>query len=353
MFTYFIIVKPLGLLYGSAGRFLSPENLVGRSGTSFPPSAATLSGVFAAHYKGDRSILDELCLAGPFWAWDEQKRNFYVPTPFNCLVKDGKIKHLLYWHEDKKKWLLPDGGNTPHEKFESGTWIAIKDWTNLNSKPEVTKPPWEFLPHLHPQLKEDERRVDFTEDAEAKSLFLENSVQLHPEACLVYLSNLALPSGCYRFGGEGHIVDIHSQKIKGPAKSLLTENIDRSFATITPAIWGSNRLSYRAPIKGKDDSYQFVWFKGRTSQDILPILTERPLPLRHRLGNSKNQGKNDPKMLSRGRYAVPPGTVYIADEALNKPWHAWEEKLFPKEGYCYKRWGFGLSLPLVMSGQKA
>jgi hypothetical protein len=47
-FTHLIIIEPLGLLYGSAGRFLSPENLVGRSGTNFPPSAATLSGLFAA-----------------------------------------------------------------------------------------------------------------------------------------------------------------------------------------------------------------------------------------------------------------------------------------------------------------
>lgn len=33
-FQYLIIIKPLGFLYGSAGRFLSPDNLVGRSGTS-------------------------------------------------------------------------------------------------------------------------------------------------------------------------------------------------------------------------------------------------------------------------------------------------------------------------------
>ena len=50
MFKHLIAIEPLGLLYGSAGRFLSPENLVGRSGTQFPPSAATLSGVFASQY---------------------------------------------------------------------------------------------------------------------------------------------------------------------------------------------------------------------------------------------------------------------------------------------------------------
>jgi CRISPR-associated protein Cmr3 len=37
MFKYLISIEPLGLLYGSAGGFLSPESLVGRSGESFPP----------------------------------------------------------------------------------------------------------------------------------------------------------------------------------------------------------------------------------------------------------------------------------------------------------------------------
>jgi hypothetical protein len=36
MFQHLIALEPLGLLYGSAGRFLSPDNLVGRSGTQFP-----------------------------------------------------------------------------------------------------------------------------------------------------------------------------------------------------------------------------------------------------------------------------------------------------------------------------
>jgi CRISPR-associated protein Cmr3 len=65
-FEYLIVIEPLGLLYGSAGRFLSPENLVGRSGTSFPPSAATLSGLYAA--TSSSTELESLQLAGPFWA---------------------------------------------------------------------------------------------------------------------------------------------------------------------------------------------------------------------------------------------------------------------------------------------
>jgi CRISPR-associated protein Cmr3 len=44
-FTHLLQITPLGLLYGSAGGFLSPENLVGRSGNKFPPSSATVSGL--------------------------------------------------------------------------------------------------------------------------------------------------------------------------------------------------------------------------------------------------------------------------------------------------------------------
>jgi CRISPR-associated protein Cmr3 len=46
-FTHLLQITPLGLLYGSAGGFLSPENLVGRSGNKFPPSSATISGLYA------------------------------------------------------------------------------------------------------------------------------------------------------------------------------------------------------------------------------------------------------------------------------------------------------------------
>jgi CRISPR-associated protein Cmr3 len=82
-FEYLIIIEPLGFLYGSAGRFLSPENLVGRAGTSFPPSAATVSGILAANHDKDTSY--ELQIAGPFWGKTDEVRknqNFFVPTPF-------------------------------------------------------------------------------------------------------------------------------------------------------------------------------------------------------------------------------------------------------------------------------
>jgi CRISPR-associated protein Cmr3 len=103
MFQYLIVIEPLGLLYGSAGRFLSPENLVGRSGVSFPPSAATLSGLFASAYQEDMKFdqLQSLQLAGPFWGKSDKPQNFHVPTPFNCLVKlnpPTSGQTVTHWH---------------------------------------------------------------------------------------------------------------------------------------------------------------------------------------------------------------------------------------------------------------
>ena len=51
MFNYLILIHPLGFMYGSAGGFLSPENLVGRSGSKFPPEATTLAGLFLLQIK--------------------------------------------------------------------------------------------------------------------------------------------------------------------------------------------------------------------------------------------------------------------------------------------------------------
>lgn len=379
VFKYLIVIEPLGVLYGSAGRFLSPENLVGRSGTSFPPSAASLSGLFAAaYYETNRNKLDTLQLAGPFWAKSAQPQNFYVPTPFNCLVLKGEksLKYQLSWYGNK--W-LDQCGKSPTGKFESGTWIAIQDWQQLkspdwNSPPPVEKPPWKPLPQLHPQLSEDERRVkieQLDDGSERGSLFLENAMQLDPDACLVYLSNTEIDPGWYRFGGEGHLVNVQCQEIKGSTiQSLLAEPLKRSFTLITPAVWGSNRLSYRESMVKKGNTWEPVWFESEDTDNqenkVRPILTERPTPLRYRLGNQRNQDNQDiqqphqPKLLSRGRYAVPAGSVYVLDkplsELLSKPpdrvaedwptWQDWPNEWFPQEGYSFKRWGCGLALSL-------
>ena len=377
-----IIIRPLGLLYGSAGRFLSPENLVGRSGVSFPPSAATLSGLFAYKFQNDKEKLDSLQLAGPFWAYDKENskderdkdkipENFYVPTPMHCLVGDRHIQHLMAWRNGEwqvcidGKWDKPPVG-----KFENNTWVAIYDWYKLQNphqnnpdKPEVKTVPWKFIPHLHPRLKHDERRVDETKDEQGNqqgSLFLENAVQLDPDTCLVYLSNTTIENGWYRFGGEGHMVEIECQDLGETAKQLLNQPLEKTFALITPAVWGSNRFSYRAPIL---DSQQedLSWY----GNPIDALLTKQPIPMRHRLGKRKKEQNQDeskessltqqqqqennlnkPGLLSRGRYAVVAGSVYVLNQPLGKAWKDWDEKWFPQEGYSFKRWGFGLALPI-------
>ncbi|MBN8564924.1 MAG: CRISPR-associated protein [Leptolyngbya sp. UWPOB_LEPTO1] len=334
-FQYLIAIEPLGLLYGSTGRFLSPENLVGRSGTQFPPSAATLSGLLAAHYSDRPNHLQDLQLAGAFWAWSENPQNFYVPTPFNYLVQQGEIVDRLVhngdqWHSEKTV-----------SKVDRETWIAIQDWENPT---QTHSNPWEYLPHLHPRLRQDERRVAV--DEEQGSLFLENAIQMHPEACLVYLSNTAIEDGWYRFGGEGHLVSVRCLSIAAETLEMLRQPVGSSFALITSAVWGSNRLSYRQPLSLENKDQQ-IW-------DVKALLTERPTPFRYRFGNRKDENNQDvhqphqPKLLSRGRYAVPAGSVYVLSHEL-LAWQDWELDWFPKEGVSLKRWGCGLALPLSIA----
>lgn len=369
-FNYLIIIQPLGFLYASAGRFLSPENLVGRSGTSFPPSAATVSGLFAASYSNNQEIQD-LCIAGPFWGKidevlsqtkiEELKQNFYVPTPSIYLVttmielktsgrRTGKISHKISWDTDQEGW-FDEEGKEASGKFNGGTWLAIAHWNNPT---EVEEPPWKSCPHLHPKLETDERRVIRKKEGEeqAGSLFLENAVQMDSDTCLVYLSNLKLEAGWYRFGGEGHLVEINCVELNQKHKNLLNKSVGNCFAIITPGVWGSNRLSYREPIqlnKGNPDrdkleeensDQQKVW-------EVETIYTERPFPFRYRLGNHNNHHQNQPKLLSRGRYAIPAGTVYVLKKPLTQPWIEWDINWFPQEGPSLKRWGCGLALPLT------
>jgi CRISPR-associated protein Cmr3 len=347
-FTHLIIIEPLGLLYGSAGRFLSPENLVGRSGTNFPPSAATLSGLFAASKK-DADIRD-LMLAGPFWGNVDElistEQNFFVPTPKNYLVKDGKIVDKLSWNKEKQAW-LNEKGESPTDKYESNTWLGINNWDNPE---EIQRNPWKFLAHLHPRLELDERHV-IRNYEEQGSLFLENSVQMDTGTCLVYLSNTKLEPGWYRFGGEGHMVDVRCEPIcsESAIALLLKKPVGNAFALITHAVWGSNRLSKREPVclEKRDRAFyepeepipetqeQKVW-------KLETLFTERPIPFRYRLG-----GTGDMKLLSRGRYAVPAGSVYVLEEAIDKPWQDWDVNWFPQEGPSLKRWGCGLALALA------
>jgi CRISPR-associated protein Cmr3 len=344
MLQYLIVIEPLGMLYGSAGRFLSPENLVGRSGAQFPPSAATVSGLFAAHYfPSQEATLKTLQVAGPFWAFtadpsDPSKtpQNFCVPTPLNCLVKldppngsgmrQGHVEHRLVWQPEvglePGRWVVPDG-QTPSGKPTPNTWLPIQQWHQPTT---VYATPWEFLPHLHPRLRSDERRVADPDDDQG-SLFLENSVQMHPDTCLVYLSNLPLESGWYRFGGEGHLVEVTCLEMNGENRARFNTPLGQVFALITPGVWGSNRFSLRYPA---------AW-----ETDCQTLLTERPVPWRYRMG-----GEGTTKRLSRGRYAVPAGSVYVMNRAF-APWHDWEDGWFPQEGPFLNRWGCGLALPIT------
>ncbi len=361
LFKYLIVIEPLGLLYGSAGKFLSPENLVGRSGSHFPPNTPTVSGLFAASY--DNKDIQNLMLAGPFWGkteeLSEEQQKFYVPTPRNYLVKDGKIEYKLTWkqytdkHGEELYGWRDEKNQAPNDKFESNTWLAIKQW---DEPQEVEKAPWKFLPHLHPRLELDERRV--VRDTEQGSLFLENSVQMEPGTCLVYLSNTKLNKGWYRFGGEGHMVDVRCVDITDEhIKNLLTKKVGKNFALITPAVWGSNRLSRREPICLQTARNENEEINEGTPWELEALFTARPIPFRYRLGNRENERSEEktnndkhscqpPKLLSRGRYAVPAGSVYVLKDEINKPWKDWDVDWFPQEGPSLKRWGCGFALPL-------
>ena len=172
---------------------------------------------------------------------------------------------------------------------------------------------------------------------------MENSVQLNPDACLIYLSNVAIHSGWYRFGGEGHLVDLRCEPMGENITTQLHQKLGQQFALITPAIWGSNRLSYRAPAIAKDD--QLMW--GDTK--IRALLTQRPQPTRHRFGQYPSvSDSKTAKILSRGRYSTPAGTVYVLENGLDQTWQE-QSALLPVEGVSFQRWGCGLALPLTQS----
>jgi CRISPR-associated protein Cmr3 len=312
MFEYLISINPLGFLYGSRGAFLSPENLVGRSGSAFPPLAPAISGLFA---QVEPDVLREsnFMVAGPFWAKSDDLQNFWVPTPYNLLVQGNKVMHQLIW--DGKEWKDKIAQKITG-KFTENTWLSIKQWKNPQT---VDQAPWHYIPHLHPRLAEKQRTVEADERG---SLFLENAVQLAPEVRLIYLSSHPLPTGWYRFGGEGHIVEMQSTPIAKELRKLFERPLGKSFALICCGIWGSNRQSKRFPD---------AWEHNKQA-----LLTARAIPFRYRLG-----GK-----LSRGHYAVPAGSVYVLHEPLSESWRQLDENIFPRSGYSYKRWGCSLALPL-------
>jgi CRISPR-associated protein Cmr3 len=374
---HIITISPLGMLYGSAGPFLSPENLVGRSGDRFPPSSTTVAGLYGATQWQGIDSLNNLYIVGPFWAKRDDIQNFYVPTPLNFRVHydtDSDQYHIVerwQWNENQG-WHLPS--KVKEKKVASNTWVSIKHWpqlqnsssatATLNISVTTTKDIWKYHPHLHPRLEEDQRRVpppsketpESDMPAQPGSLFLENGVQLNPDYCLIYLSSRKLDEGWYRFGGEGHLAEVECHEITDSnLQNLLSQPVGQCFSLLTPAVWGTQRLSYRFPVPSGNQSTQpqqpphpiptYIQSAQETPissfWNLKAIMTERPVPFRFRLGGEPGKTKR----LSRGRYGVPAGTVYQLAESLDS-WQDWQKEWFPEEGYSYKHWGCGFALPL-------
>jgi CRISPR-associated protein Cmr3 len=366
---YILTVSPLGMLYGSAGPFLSPENLVGRSGDRFPPNATTVAGLYGATQWKEKDDLNDLYIVGPFWAKQNDVENFYVPMPLNFRTTyDAEAEHYQaverwQWNEQQHEWQL--GSGTKEKKAVSNAWIAINNWPQLQHWPEngcapfvpieTTQKIWRYHPHLHPRLEDDQRRV-VPIDSDQGSLFLENGVQLDPDYCLVYLTSRKLDSGWYRFGGEGHLADIECHDIPKDStlQNLLSEPVGECFSLVTPAVWGTQRFSYRFPVpnRGSDEAESRIYKIPTHIQspqettvssfwELAALMTDRPIPFRFRLG-----GTGKTKRLSRGRYSVPAGTVYQLAQSLDSPWQQWQKEWFPLEGYSYQHWGCGFALPL-------
>lgn len=369
-FISLITVSPLGLMYGSSGGFLSLGNLVGRSNTKFPPDAATVAGLLLnanreQQFIDPQQLKRDLVIAGPFWAADRDKpARFYVPMPWHRVVsKDDSDEWELapksqaaqeaaisdgQWLLNQCQWQRRNKAVDP-----SYHWLSIDAWdVPANDLREqegaIAEVPWKYTPFLHPKIKPDERHV-----VDRDGLFLENAVQLKEDACLVYLTNIAHSdlspfAGWYRLGGEGHLVEIESRELSAKHKinRLLDEKIHHAFALITPGVWGSNKLSYRYP--------QASSFPKRD----LKLLTDKAIPYRYRIGQSQQEqeaGSNryNPKAtgrLSRGRYAVPAGSVYVFREPLGMSWWDFPEEWFPKEGFPLKHLGCGLCLPINLKG---
>jgi CRISPR-associated protein Cmr3 len=341
-FRYLISLEPLGLLYASSGRFLSAENLVGQAGEHFPPDSPAFAGLIAAQLP--RAEVRDLHTAGPFWCRGDA---LYLPAPLNLLQDKAvgssstrAVSARLVWQAsgDEKAaggW-SPASGKAPPTKPLRGGWVPLSEWGRQDQAgAQVHANPWKAVPHLHPRLRDDER-VSAQEDA----LFMELAVALDPGVCLSYLSSHEIPAGRYRFGGEGHLVELRSDPVPSELVNLLKQPLSGSFSLVTPGLWGGSRLSLREPlIHGQSGGVQPWHRHGRGPA----ILTDRPRPWRHRLGG----GLDGQSRLSRGRWAVPAGSCYHAPPGLDlPPWPDWPESWFPKEGFSFKQLGTGLALPL-------
>jgi CRISPR-associated protein Cmr3 len=368
-FRSLILISPLGLMYGSAGGFLSPENLVGRSNTKFPPDTAAIAGLLLnanreQQFTDPARLKQKLVIAGPFWANRDNPRQFYVPIPWHRVIAE---KEEDEWGLEKKakpsqsdaptasQWQLNQHQWTRQKPDlePAFSWQTIDAWDlptdEFREQAAMATVPWKSTPFLHPKIKPDERHV-----VDRDGLFLENAVQLPEDVCLVYLSNLDADEieafqGWYRLGGEGHFVEVETCALSKEHKinRLLRQKHHHAVALITPGVWGSTNLSYRYP--------QHENFPNRD----LKLLTDKAIPYRYRTGQSHSTG-DAPRSnaynaratgrLSRGRYAVPAGSVYVFRDPLEMTWWEFPDAWFPKEGFPLKHLGCGLCLPVEIQG---
>jgi CRISPR-associated protein Cmr3 len=359
-FAHLILLEPLGLLYGSLGRLLSPEALTGRASEHFPPDSPALSGLLAARL--DRQQVWDLHTAGPFWL--DPNEGLMLPAPLTLLQErhgdTGRFsERRLVWSEgdgdlSPSGWRPsdwgpsdwgPSNGSPLPRKAPSGGWIALKDWSLVGQPDEkiaIHDNPWQAVPHLHPKLQEDERI-----SAGQGALFLEYGIALLPEVMLAYLSSHAIEEGVYRFGGEGHLVQLRCQPIPPLLEALLSRPLTAPFALITPGVWGGPKLSLREPLDTTVPNGRFPWHRYGQAPGIL---TDKPRPWRHRLGIGDGipgpDGKTKRRRLSRGRWAVPAGSCYQLSGDPLEPWMEWHESWFPKEGFSFKQLGTALALPV-------
>lgn len=349
-FQHLILLEPLGLLYGSSGRLLSPEALTGRASEHFPPDSPALSGLLASRL--DRSQVWDLHTAGPFWL--DPSEGLMVPAPMTLLQEaDSSVGRFstrrLVWSEGAGEhspsgW-RPSDGNEPPRKAPSGGWMSLRDWPLVaqpGEKITLHHNPWKAVPHLHPRLRDDERI-----SAGDGALFLEYGIALNPGVALAYLSSHAIEEGVYRFGGEGHLVQLRRQPIPPLLETLLSRPLSAPFALITPGVWGGPKLSLREPIDTTAPNGRFPWHRDGHAPGIL---TDKPRPWRHRLGvgdaGAEPDGTTRRRRLSRGRWAVSAGSCYQLSGEPLEPWVKWHESWFPREGFSFKQLGTALALPI-------
>jgi CRISPR-associated protein Cmr3 len=366
-FAHMLLLEPLGLLYGSSGRLLSPQALTGRAAEHFPPDSPTIAGLIAsqlerpAGVKPEHTPLWSLHTAGPF-CFDSRNNELWLPAPFTLIQEDsgalsadpreGSIPCRLEWERTPTDrpagaWRTADGKGTPR-KARHGGWVALRHWPQLGAAGasqdhsfdplRVYADPWRAVPHLHPRLSDNERVSD-VDDA----LFLEYGIALEQDFHLAYLSSHAIADGRYRFGGEGHLVELRSEPLPDLLVALLQQDLSGPFALITPGLWGGPRLSRREPLDTNHQPATQPWHR-----DGVPpaILTERPRPWRHQLGpSSAASSPHHQPRLSRGRWAVPAGSCYRVEGGLG-PWSEWSPSWFPREGFSFKQFGTALALPL-------